>query len=182
MRVLVIVDPQQDFIAGSLPVAGAAEAMDNLAKSIASLPIDEIVVTMDCHPIAHTSFNTNGGMWPPHCIKYSAGAAIWAPLMDALTTVGKPILFLEKGREIETDQYSAFEASYPELLDGATSIYICGLAGDVCVLNSLSDLVKHGLGDKITVITDASPSLDDGSALKQIIDETGVGTTTIDKI
>lgn len=33
-KLLLIVDPQIDFITGTLPVAGAAEAMDALAKYV----------------------------------------------------------------------------------------------------------------------------------------------------
>ena len=33
-KLLLIVDPQIDFITGTLPVGGAAEAMDALAKYV----------------------------------------------------------------------------------------------------------------------------------------------------
>ena len=33
-KMLIIVDPQVDFINGSLPVNGAAEAMDSLAEYV----------------------------------------------------------------------------------------------------------------------------------------------------
>lgn len=182
MDVLVIVDPQNDFITGSLPVPGAVEAMNRLAGGLPKISSEEIVITMDCHPIEHCSFEPFGGIWPPHCVKYSTGAAIWEPLMKTLSHIGQPIHFIEKGQSIDRDQYSAFEDTYPSLLDQANRIYLCGIAGNVCVLNSLRDLVKHGLANKITVITDASPSLDDGTALREIIEEYGVGVVTLDKL
>lgn len=62
------------------------------------------------------------------------------------------------------------------MLDQAKTIYLSGIAvGNVCVLNSLRDLADHGLSKKLVVITDASPSLDDGSALAKMIEQTGGG-------
>ena len=182
MDVLIIVDPQNDFITGSLPVSGAEQAMNRLAEALPKIPTEEIVVTMDCHPIEHSSFEPFGGIWPPHCVKYSNGAAIWEPLMKALRDSKQPIHFVEKGLSIDKDQYSAIEQTYPSLLDEAQKIFLCGIAGNVCVLNSLRDLVKHGLANKIIVITDASPSLDDGTALNKMIRECGVGVITLDEL
>lgn len=180
MRAIVIVDPQVDFITGTLPVAGAKEAMDSLAKALPKIPCDHIVVTMDAHPIGHCSFEAYGGIWPTHCVKYSVGAAIWEPLMEALKGVKMPVTFIEKGGSLDRDQYSAFEEGYPSLLDQAEEILLCGIAGNVCVLNSLKDLVRHGLGDKLRLITNASPSLDDGSALKGVIEEQGIRTIDLE--
>lgn len=182
MNILIIVDPQNDFITGSLPVAGAEQAMNRLAEALPKIPVEELMVTMDCHPIQHCSFEPYGGIWPPHCVKYSTGAAIWEPLMQALSQINRPIHFIEKGQSIDKDQYSAFEAGYPDLMNEAEKIYLCGIAGNVCVLNSLRDLSKHGLANKITVITNASPSLDDGSALKEMIQECGVETITLEEL
>ncbi|MBR8703488.1 isochorismatase family protein [Porphyromonas levii] len=180
MKVLIIVDPQNDFITGTLPVAGAKEAMDRLATALPKIPAEEIVVTMDAHPIGHCSFEAQGGMWPPHCVKYSVGAALWEPLMEALRVGQGPVHFIEKGVRKELDEYSAFAKGYPTLLDKAKEVFLCGIAGNVCVLYTLNDLVKHGLGQKLTVITDAAPSLDDGTALKDTIKESGVGVITLE--
>lgn len=181
-RALIIVDPQIDFITGTLPVVGAANAMDRLAKALPRIAPDKVFVTMDAHPIKHCSFEPNGGIWPTHCVKYSIGAAIWEPLMEVLIALPCPIGFIEKGDKLERDQYSAFEESFPKELVEAEEILLCGLAGNVCVLNSLKDLVRHGLASKITVITDASPSLDDGSALNEIIRETKVKSVTLEQL
>lgn len=181
-RALIIVDPQLDFITGTLPVGGASEAMDRLAKALPKIAADQVFVTMDTHPIKHCSFEPNGGIWPMHCVKYSTGAAIWEPLMEALIALPCPISFIEKGCDLDRDQYSAFEDSYPKELESAEEILLCGLAGNVCVLNSLKDLVRHGLASKITVLTDASPSLDDGTALDDIIRETKVKSVTLENL
>ena len=57
-KMLLVVDPQIDFINGSLPVAGAAEAMDALAEYVKTSSDEYIVriVTSDWHPYHHSSF------------------------------------------------------------------------------------------------------------------------------
>ena len=58
---LLIIDPQVDFISGSLPVPGAKEAMDKLAEWIKNDPREftDIIVTLDSHLPNHISFNSN---------------------------------------------------------------------------------------------------------------------------
>ena len=179
MNALIIVDPQVDFVTGSLAVAGAPESIHTLAESLRTAPVDHIFVTMDCHPIDHMSFDENGGSWPTHCIKYSTGAAIEPTLMDSLQHLPDSVElhFLEKGTRTDQEQYSAFENGYPTLLDEAEKIYICGIAGDVCVQNSIKDLTGHGLGGKLILLEDASPSLDDGTTLSRVISELHIKTS-----
>lgn len=171
---LLIVDPQNDFISGSMAVDGAVEAMDLLTSRLNSLPIDTIIVTIDCHPVGHCSFKDKGGDWPQHCLKYSYGAAIYDPLFQALLKWSeegsqRAFLFLEKGTMIDKEEYSAFQSNYPDLFDKSETIYISGIAGNICVLNSIQDLAKQGLIEKIVVLTDVTPSLDDGTTLQETI-------------
>ena len=169
---LLIVDPQNDFITGSLPVPEAIPAMDLLASHLSSLAPDAVYVTMDAHPFGHISFESRGGEWPTHCVKYSEGAAIYPALMTALiesADAGTPVHFLEKGTSPDRDEYSAFAEEVPSEFTTADNILVCGLAGDVCVHTTLSDLCKHGLSTKLEVLTDASPSLDGGAKLQALI-------------
>ena len=57
-KMLIVVDPQIDFISGSLPVPGAAEAMNQLADYVKANGDDYalMVVTNDWHPYDHCSF------------------------------------------------------------------------------------------------------------------------------
>ena len=78
-KLLLIVDPQIDFITGTLPVAGAAEAMDALAKYVKEKgnEYNVKIVTADWHPYHHSSFADEGGMLllmnqrvaSPYCIR-----------------------------------------------------------------------------------------------------------------
>lgn len=156
-QVLLIVDPQVDFISGSLPVPGAAEAMDALTRWMQShsSAFDAIVVTMDQHPYNHCSFVPQGGIWPPHCVRYSTGAAIYPALDAEIRTqalAGKPLLYIEKATTVERDAYSAFAESIPSILLEADKIYLCGLAGDYCVAASHQDLLQQIPNERIELL------------------------------
>lgn len=55
MKVLFIVDPQNDFVdaAGSLYVKGAEEAIDNICKLLREGGYDRVIVSQDCHQYYH---------------------------------------------------------------------------------------------------------------------------------
>lgn len=69
-KLLLIIDPQIDFITGTLPVPGAVDAMDSLAEYIRrnNSDYDRVIVTADRHPMRHCSFKAEGGKWPAHCV------------------------------------------------------------------------------------------------------------------
>ncbi|MBM6991905.1 MAG: isochorismatase family protein [Prevotella sp.] len=184
-RLLLIVDPQIDFISGSLPVPGAADAMDRLAHYIDHHGSDYAVklVTSDWHPFNHCSFSHRGGEWPTHCVQHSAGAAVWQRLLDSLNRSRGGFTMLYKGDQINKDEYSIMEnassASVIVRLIAALKIDridICGLAGNICVLNTARDLLSLCGPDMICVLTDYAPSLDDGSELQRFVQENGLMT------
>jgi nicotinamidase/pyrazinamidase len=110
-KILIIVDPQYDFINGSLPVKGAVEAMDSFAKWLKDhkKEFSTIVITADWHPISHCSFEINNGIWPVHCLQHSHGAAIYQPILETLNDVDYYVL--EKGIDEDHEEYSHYEVS-----------------------------------------------------------------------
>ncbi len=179
-RMLLIVDPQVDFINGSLPVPGAEPAMEQLADYILlsdgrySLKL----LTADRHPYGHSSFADCGGPWPRHCVHDSVGAAIWSSVFEAAYSTSGPTIVMHKGEATDSDQYSIFQnpdaaASIRSLISrhGITDIDICGLAGDVCVLNTLRDALHILPGISLRVLRRFSPSLDGGLLLDAAIAE-----------
>ena len=177
-RMLLIVDPQYDFITGSLAVAGAEEAMNSLANYITDNDgkYEVKVLTADSHPANHMSFVENGGLWNAHCIEGTPGAAIWQPLMRALLSTSGDTILLKKGTDTATEEYSIFKNSdaavrIKEIIrrHGIDIIDLCGIAGDVCVLDTLND-GRRLLGDGMfNVLTDYSPSIDGGASLQSAI-------------
>lgn len=148
MKALVIIDPQIDFVSGSLAVPGASEAMQWLARWITThqADYDAIYISMDQHPMDHCSFRDQRGPWPMHCVRYSQGAAIEPCIYDALVQVaseGKTIHYIEKAATSERDSYSAFAEHIPQDLLDAEYLYLAGLAGDYCVADSEKDLLTQ---------------------------------------
>lgn len=173
-RLLMIVDPQIDFIAGRLPVPGAEKAMDALSQYIDEHASDYelICVTCDRHPLRHSSFADFGGQWPTHCVESSLGAAVWPPLMKALEKHSDSVRFLYKGESLDKDEYSIFQSnkgaaemdSYIKVFS-IEDIDICGLAGDVCVANTLSDAIRLYSYISFRILAHYTASLDGGTLL-----------------
>lgn len=177
-RLLLIVDPQIDFINGSLPVPGAEAAMDALAAYVAAQDGQYAakVVTCDFHPHDHCSFTANGGQWPEHCLAHSTGAAVWPGLLTSLYATSGPVEILCKGQCAQGEEYSIFKnaEARKRLQDivaerGIERIDVCGLAGDVCVLQTLRDGVEIFGPQDFHVLRQFAPSLDGGVALSEFI-------------
>ena len=83
---------------------------------------------------------------------------------------------LRKGTSKDADEYSIFKnALSAEKIDklicgnGIERIDICGIAGDVCVLNTLRDGIERYGAAMFRVLTEFCPSLDGGTALAEAI-------------
>lgn len=177
-KLLLIIDPQVDFIKGSLPVPGAEKGMNALAEYIGrhDAEYSAVIVTADRHPMRHCSFKSEGGEWPRHCVADSVGAAIWPAVMDSLLGVADKVTVLHKGEDPSCEEYSIFKnsAAAARILqileaDLIGQIDICGLAGDVCVADTIRDALTLKLPQKINVLTDFTPSIDGGATLASLI-------------
>ena len=179
-RILLIIDPQIDFITGSLSVPGAEKAMNKLAEYIKQKgnTYKKIIATADYHPIDHISFEVNGGKWPSHCIADSVGAAIWPSIMDSFLLYAHKIKILHKGDKTNQEEYSIFknEESAQKLQniinqEEIDTIDICGLAGDICVADTINDGLSLIENVKFNVLKEFTPSLDGGIVLNSIIEK-----------
>ena len=187
-KILLIVDPQNDFITGTLAVEGAKEKMMKLSEYIKNLgyKYDAICITMDTHPEDHCSFKENGGIWPAHCVTYTAGWNLPEYLDDSLMHFsnwsGKPVMYYHKGTEANIEEYSIFANTEDGLKlrnqikdmfkeHECVDIDVCGIAGDYCVLETLKGLRKFVGDDYITVLTDYTASIDSGAKLINYLNE-----------
>lgn len=177
-KLLLIVDPQIDFVNGSLPVEGADTAMKKLGEYIQAHDGEYLVkvVTTDWHPYHHCSFKAQGGPWPSHCVQNTVGAAIWPDLIDPLNQTQGDLCVLRKGDNQDTEEYSIFKNTYSKLLlsqiiKEMDQVDVCGIAGDICVLNTLKDGIELFGKEKFNILTEYCPSIDKGEALGQFIKE-----------
>lgn len=181
-----IVDPQIDFISGSLAVNGAAKAMDALADYLYKR--DELyqykIVTNDWHPLNHCSFQRNGGSWPVHCVQYSIGAAIYPKLLEPLFNINSTTKVLTKGNNPRIEEYSIFKnrssANYINRIINMKQIEqidLCGIAGDYCVLDTLKDGIKFYGKDMFNVLMPYVVSIDNGKTLNEFVKNNSIKVT-----
>ena len=171
---LVVIDPQVDFVSGSLAVSSAHEAMNYLTQwGLEHIEeIESVVFTSDQHPFDHCSFTPQGGVWPSHCVRYTEGAAITPELLPLVHEVYRrhiPFCMVEKATTPERDSYSAFSETVPSAIRQAQRIVLAGIAGDYCVLESLKDLIRHGYAEHITLLSAGIAHIDDGSTLRDFV-------------
>jgi len=175
--VLLVVDVQVDFCpAGNLPVSDGDKVVPVINRLAQAFP--RIVATQDWHPQDHVSFASNHPgagpfdtirgkegeqiLWPDHCVPGTEGAE-FHPDLDTLSFD----LIVRKGTDPQLDSYSAFFENdrktptglhfYLEGLE-VKSVYLAGLALDVCIYYSAMDALK--LGFQTVVVEDACRGID----------------------
>jgi nicotinamidase/pyrazinamidase len=198
MKVLLIVDVQNDFCpGGALAVPDGDAVVPIINRLMSSDFFDLIVATQDWHPADHFSFASQhagkqpgdvielGGkpqvLWPDHCVQSTPGAKLRADL-----ETGPIARVFQKGENRLVDSYSGFYDNDHQSSTGlgeflksrnASAIYVCGLATDYCVKYSALDAQK--LGFQTFLIEDASRgvnlSADDVEKAIAEMREAGVG-------
>lgn len=195
MSALVIVDVQNDFISGSLPVPNGSEVIPKINELIKSRRWDIIIATKDWHPKDHCSFSSthkgvkehtlhsdnkkfNLPLWPDHCVQDTYGAE----LVDGLDTKSIDRVVL-KGTMKETEFYSAvsdvFQNHETDLVSVLNSysigqVCVVGLAFDYCVMYTAMDLQRHNF--KTSIKKDCTRSITpegESNSLKRL-EEQGV--------
>lgn len=183
MKALVIVDAQIDFMpGGALAIANGDSIVPVINKLLPKFEL--VVATQDWHPANHASFASNHqgknsfdiielfGMdqvlWPDHCVQGTKGAE-FHPEMETL----KITAIFRKGINPEIDSYSGFfDNSHLNSTGlagylrekGATELYFCGLAADICVYFTIIDALNEGF--KAVLIEDATCPLNPDEFVK----------------
>ncbi len=177
-KALMIIDPQIDFISGNMPVFGALEAMKELVNYVRNTDGKYVckIVSAVWHPSDHFSFTVNGGQWPVLCLQNDRGAEIYQPLHDELLISKGKLFIFNKGDSSDREEYSLFKNKYAsESVDKLIKefeidrIDICGIAGDLCVCDTLVDGVERYGKDMFNVLLPYTPSFDGGIMLRETI-------------
>ena len=166
---LIVVDVQNDFADpnGSLSVPGA-EAVVAAANREIGTALDEgaiVVATQDWHPEHTPHFDSDGGLWPVHCVRGTWGAEFHPALALPIDAPR-----VRKGANGE-DGYSGFTTRDPLtgettptelegilLAAGVRVVVVVGLATDYCVKATALDAVR--LGFRTAVLTAAVAAVD----------------------
>lgn len=163
MRTLIIVDVQNDFIAGgALAVPGGEEVVGLINRL--QTGFDLVVATQDWHPANHGSFaashpgkapgdtvelaGLSQTLWPTHCVQGTPGAD-FAPGLDRADWEH----VCRKGSDPAADSYSGFfDNGHRHATDlenflrmrGAEELWLVGLATDYCVKYTALDARAAG--------------------------------------
>ena len=169
---LLVVDPQIDFFpGGALAVPEGDAILATVNQSLreftdSGLPI---FVTRDWHPADHCSFVAQGGPWPAHCVKGTAGAELHPDLeLPPIFTV------VQKATTSDREAYSDFEGTGLDerLRDmGVERVVVCGLALEYCVRAACIDAVAAGFQSVLLI---------DGTRPVEV--EPGDGERTLDEL
>lgn len=142
---LLVVDVQNDFCPGgalAVPDGDHVVPVINDYMKRFHKADSQVIATRDWHPPNHISFEDQGGIWPPHCIQGTQGAAFHPGL-------GLPegVEIFSKGSDPMKEAYSGFQDSdLSECLQkrGVRRVFVCGLATDYCIKSTVVDAVKEG--------------------------------------
>lgn len=130
MKILVVVDMQNDFVTGSLGTKEAQAIVPNVKARVESGEFEEIFYTKDTHYSNYLTSTLEGKKLPvEHCIKNTIG---W-DIIPELQTQG----FITE----EKDTFGSLEMlddfiHYSDFPDVGDEIEICGLCTDICVVSN----------------------------------------------
>lgn len=161
---LIVVDLQNDFVDGTLPVPGAAEVCQDVSTYMRRRAETRFVIaSKDSHVNAPEHFDYYG----PHCVRgtrgeqfhhlfnssyvheivnkgaYDAGASAF----DGVTAIGRTT----------NDVLTA---------ENITEIEVCGVAADVCVLATVLDGLR--LGFKVTLLSGLTRAIGGDDAMELV--------------
>jgi len=151
---LVVVDVQKDFCpGGALAVPEGDRVVPALNEYVkrfraASAPI---IFTRDWHPSDHSSFKSQGGPWPNHCVQNSDGAKFHPSL------VVPPEAEVVSKADKKDEAYSLFQGTgIADTLRrrGIKTLLVGGLATDYCVKETVLDGLEEGF--EVYYLDDAS--------------------------
>lgn len=152
---LLITDIQIDFLpGGALPVANGDEIIPVVNNYIMHFEAagGHVIASRDWHPANHSSFKSQGGPWPAHCVQGTEGAKISPQLKLPDHTV-----IISKATDPKHEAYSAFDSTNLDNQLRQLSVkrlFVAGLATDYCVVNTVLDARK--LGFETYVLMDAT--------------------------
>ncbi|OFY38759.1 MAG: hypothetical protein A2X18_08780 [Bacteroidetes bacterium GWF2_40_14] len=169
----LVVDMLYDFIDGTLACNNAIPAVEKSVEYINRNPLQKVIYICDNHPADHSSFISNGGTWPPHCISGTRGQIIHDDYYSkVIQESSRPYTgnIFSKGQCRTEEQYSGIEAVntsgefvcefikrvYPKT--GECIVVISGIATEFCVMESTLDLLRAGC--KVYIITEGLAYVD----------------------
>lgn len=144
MKVLVVVDMQNDFIDGALGTKEAVAIVPNVVEKIKSYEGKKIIFTRDTHEVNYMETQEGKNLPVPHCIRGTKG---WE--------LNPEIESLRKEEAIDKPSFGSLGlASCLKEFDDIESIEFVGLCTDICVISNV--MIAKAALPEVLVIVDAS--------------------------
>ncbi len=146
MKLLVVVDMQNDFIDGALGTKEAQAIVKPIAEYIKNFDGD-VVFTQDTHYSNYLSTQEGKNLPVEHCIFMTEGWFIKEELKQAATSL--PIDVYSK------DTFGCIDLALDiQEFDRDDEIYLCGVCTDICVITNAMVIKTVNPEVKITVLKD----------------------------
>lgn len=180
---VLVVDAQNDFFpGGALPVPGG-DAILPAVNAILGRAREEdrpVIASRDWHPPDHSSFQTQGGPWPVHCVRGTAGAELHGGLeLPPLFTM------VHKATRPDRDAYSAFqETGLANFLraGGVTTLVVGGLALDYCVKASCLEARREGFAVRLVLPATRAVDVHPGDGEQALAELRAAGVEVLEEI
>jgi nicotinamidase/pyrazinamidase len=185
---LLLVDPQYDFFpGGALAVADGDQIVAPLNAWMRRHPDAPVFASRDWHPPQTRHFKARGGIWPPHCVRDTRGAAFHDELHMERAVV------YDKGTDPEDDGgYSAFDGARiddagvrhtlaSDLREaGVTTLVVGGLATDYCVKASVLDALRAGFSVQLLRAAVRAVELAPGDGARALQEMVAAGAVVVE--
>lgn len=133
MKILIVVDMQNDFIDMALGTKEAVAIVPNVVNKITGSDWDKIYVTYDTHGENYMETSEGANLPVPHCIKGSEGWALNKEVEAALQAVNCPVVKVEKPT-FGSVQLAGLIGK--DLEEEKCSVELVGLCTDICVVSN----------------------------------------------
>ena len=146
MRLLVVVDMQNDFIDGSLGFDGAETIIPGISSRIEEYKAsgDDVVYTLDTHGEDYLSTQEGRNLPVVHCIDGTEGHKLTPALEDALS--GCKVFKKPTFGSTELGEFIA--------AGGYDSIELCGLVSNICVISNA--MLAKAFAPEAKIIVDSA--------------------------
>ena len=164
MKILVVVDMQNDFIDGALGTPEALSIVPKVAEYIRNFNGSAIVFTKDTH--YNDYLNTIEGKKLPvlHCMHNTEGWNLNEDIIKATVdyTINNPIFTVQdvlketfgSDRLVRIVLPNLFKSHNAQCDDNEDEIQLCGLCTDICVISNAMLIKAFNPNIKITVLKD----------------------------
>ena len=157
MKILCVIDVQEDFIRGPLSNDETKAVLVKIANKISSTPEDDyIIYTRDTHTASYLNSFEGKHLPIPHCLENSAGWQVCPEATAVFDNLGLTPVFIDKPTfgsfellerlsQIITDEE---DVSYSDI-----TIEFIGVCTDICVVSNA--LMTRAAFPDINIVVDA---------------------------